>query len=159
MTEIPCRVLAPIMLPLANKFYRQHRSRMRASGDEAIWVAGAPASATEPCAASAAEIIAALRLKPVEQGHWLLGLFVSPHWRGGGVGSALVAQATAGLSGPVWLFCHPDLIPFYQRLGFRPGSPLPPSLASRLARYQRTQQLQALVAYQTLSAIQENPGE
>lgn len=140
MTEIPCRALAPIMLPLANKFYRQHRSRMRASGDEAIWVAGMPASP----AASTTEIIGALRLKPVEYGHWLLGLFVSPHWRDAGVASALVAHATAELTGPVWLFCHPELSPFYQRLGFRPSSQLPQSLASRLARYQRTQQLLAL---------------
>ena len=117
---------------MVNKIYREHRSQVSDRPDETVWVA-------EDLA-----IIAALRLRPVEHGHWLLGLFVQPDRRRHNLGSELVSAAMAGLDGPVWLFCHPSLSPFYFRLGFQPCQMLPEALASRLARYRQTQKLEAL---------------
>ncbi|WP_439889141.1 hypothetical protein ACSX1C_09085 [Pseudomonas sp. MBLB4123] len=47
--------------------------------------------------------------------------------------------------GPTWLFCHPQLGPFYRRQGFAPCLSLPPELNERLLRYQRHKALVALV--------------
>jgi GNAT superfamily N-acetyltransferase len=117
---------------LLDRFYRQHRSRMRASAEGQLWVARAPG------------IVGGLCLSQVPGGWWLTGLFVAPQQRGQQVASQLVNAALASLDNGVWLFCHPELVAFYQRLGFGPSLCLPPVLADRLARYQRTKPLVAL---------------
>lgn len=129
---------------LLDLFYRQHGSRMRVSGEAEPWVA------------RVGEIVAGVSLTPVSGGHWLTGLFVAPGWRGQGVAAELVESALGATLGATWLFCHPDLTTFYQRLAFNPADTLPENLAMRLARYQRSKRLIALVRGQ--SSVASNPG-
>ncbi|MCE0864029.1 GNAT family N-acetyltransferase [Pseudomonas alloputida] len=117
---------------------------MRAASDAELWVARAPG------------IIAGLSLSAVGEGFWLTGLFVAPQRRNQGVAARLVEAALAQVGGPVWLFCHPDLMPFYQRLGFDLAQQLPEALASRLLRYQRNKRLVALQRSQ--SSLTSSPG-
>ena len=124
--------LAPTLWPLLNKFYREQRSAMRGDKAAQAWVA------------RDGEIIAALNLTPVADGHWLTGLLVADACRGQGVARRLVAQAVASVAGPVWLFCDPGLAAFYQRLGFALANDLPQVLAERLVRYQRNKALIAM---------------
>ncbi|WP_412460500.1 GNAT family N-acetyltransferase [Pseudomonas sp. SC11] len=118
---------------LLDHFYRQQGSRMRASGDGESWVARADG------------LIGALSLTPVAGGQWLTGLFVAEPWRRKGIAAGLIEASLAARPGPTWLFCHPDLQTFYARLGFDSTHTLPAELASRLARYQRSKSLVALV--------------
>lgn len=129
---------------LLDHFYRQHGSRMRSTSDGELWVARANC------------IIAGLNLTPVGGGYWLTGLFVDPQQRSQGVAGRLVEAALAQAVGPTWLFCHPDLVPFYQRLGFDTATALPEALAARLQRYQRSKPLVALQRGQ--SSLASNPG-
>ncbi|MGY4492761.1 GNAT family N-acetyltransferase [Pseudomonas sp. TE3610] len=124
--------LAADLWPLLNKFYREQRSSMRGDKAAQAWVA------------RQGEIVAALNLTPVADGHWLTGLLVALACRGQGVASALVQHAVASVPGPVWLFCDPDLAGFYQRLGFVEQYDLPQALAERLVRYQRSKALIAM---------------
>lgn len=133
MSELQFDRLAPALQPLLGKFYRSHRSSMRAPSGAQTWVA------------RQAEILAALNLTPVADGHWLSGLLVAPAQRGQGLASRLIGHALAHTPGPVWLFCHPELVDFYGRLHFVAAPHLPPPLAERLLRYQRHKTLLALV--------------
>ena len=117
---------------------------MRVNGEGELWVARAD------------EIVGGMSLQAVADGHWLTGLFVAPQWRGRQVASRLVEAALTARPGPTWLFCHPDLQAFYQRLGFTPTSDLPEALASRLARYQRSKPLLAMARGQ--SSATSRPG-
>lgn len=128
------RPLPAIHRPLADKFYRSHRSAMRPRPDDTVWVA------------QHGDILAALCLAPVAEGRWLTRLFVAPEHRGQGLARQLMTAALEGVEGPTWLFCHPDLAAFYQRLGFAPVSQLPAALAQRLSRYQCNKKLIALSA-------------
>ncbi len=133
MTAIQYCQLPAAGKPLLNKFYRAHRSSMRASGGAVLW------------AVKHIDIIAGLSLTPVSNGHWLTGLFVSPAWRDQGIAAGLLRCAMEGLQGPVWLFCHPQLEPFYARAGFTLAPRLPPPLADKLTRYSRFKPLLAMV--------------
>jgi N-acetylglutamate synthase-like GNAT family acetyltransferase len=126
--------LACALLPLANKFYKSQRSQMRTGRSEVVWVA------------RQGEIIAACCLKPQDHGHWLTALLVAEPLRQQGIAGALLASLRRATCGPIWLFCHPDLLGFYQRQGFQPASDLPPALVQRLQRYQQKQALHALVS-------------
>nr|WP_225935912.1 GNAT family N-acetyltransferase [Pseudomonas fakonensis] len=117
---------------------------MRAAGEGVQWVA------------RNGEIVAGMNLLPVAAGHWLTGLFVAPSQRGQRVGSQLLEAALNATPGPVWLFCDPQLVPFYARLGFINAESLPEALASRLARYQRSKPLVALLRAQ--SSATSSPG-
>jgi len=124
--------LPETLRPLLNKFYRAHNSPMRAASDGQLWVA------------RLGEIVGGLSLTPVAQGHWLTGLFVAPPQRGQGIAAQLMQEALGDCNGPVWLFCHPDLRGFYERLGFHGDPALPQPLAERLARYSRSKPMIAL---------------
>ncbi|WP_145141823.1 GNAT family N-acetyltransferase [Pseudomonas duriflava] len=119
---------------LLDKFYRSHRSHMRAATGIGIqrWVARQP------------EIVAGLNLTPFEEGLWLTGLFVAPHRRGQGIARQLVHAALASHPGSVWLFCEPSMKDFYEKLGFKPNPLLPRALHDRLKRYQQSKSLLAL---------------
>ncbi|MCX2887186.1 MULTISPECIES: GNAT family N-acetyltransferase [Pseudomonas] len=117
---------------------------MRAASDADLWVTRGPG------------IIAGLSLSKVGEGFWLTGLFVAPQRRSQGVAGRLVEAALAQTDGPTWLFCHPDLAPFYQHLGFALAQQLPEALASRLQRYQRSKRLVALQRDQ--SSLASSPG-
>ncbi|WP_137886653.1 GNAT family N-acetyltransferase [Pseudomonas sp. 2FE] len=132
MTDIQYGLLPQVMRPLLNKFYRAHHSPMRAGSAEQLWVA------------KRSDILAALCLKPLAQGHWLTGLFVAPAERRQNIASSLIRQAVAQTPGPIWLFCHPELLAFYRPLDFQPCPVLPEPLADRLARYSQSKSLVAL---------------
>ncbi|OLF52706.1 GNAT family N-acetyltransferase [Pseudomonas chlororaphis] len=132
MPDTEYLLLADSLRPLLNKFYRAHHSPMRASGEGHSWVARRGA------------IVAGLSLTPVAHGHWLTGLFVDPTQRGQGIAAGLVEQARGPLTGPVWLFCHPDLQALYERMGFAATTALPQALTDRLARYRRSKRLIAM---------------
>ena len=132
MQEPLMRQLPAEYRPLLNKFYRSHRSHMRAPADACYWVAGAP------------EIVAGLCLVSVEGGKWLTGLLVAPSHRGCGLATGLLSRAMAACEGYVWLFCEPGLMRFYQQLGFSLAPTLPESLASRFERYNRHKTLVAM---------------
>jgi GNAT superfamily N-acetyltransferase len=133
MTDLHFRALPPQLQPLADKFYRAHRSPMRAGQAEQLWVAQRD------------EIVAALCLRPVAGGQWLTSLLVAPALRRQGLARQLIEQALEGCDEPVWLFCQPPLQAFYQRLGFTDCPLLPAPLAERLARYRRSKSLLAMV--------------
>ncbi|BBH44931.1 GNAT family N-acetyltransferase [Pseudomonas sp. KU43P] len=144
MISLHCTQLIGAERRLLDHFYRQHGSRMRADNEGQLWVARATG------------IVAGLCLRPLEGGHWLTGLFVAPLQRGQGVAGQLVNAALAETLGNTWLFCHPDLVALYQRLGFEHAATLPQALASRLLRYQSSKQLVALVRAQ--SSLGSSPG-
>lgn len=130
MTSPRFRRLPLQLRPLVDKFYRDHRSPMRSQAGDELWVAE-----------NASEIVATLSLRPVAGGQWLTGLFVAPALRRQGVAAALLDHSLALHPEPVWLFCHPELRGFYQRLGFEDCQRLPAELDERLTRYQRTKSL------------------
>jgi N-acetylglutamate synthase-like GNAT family acetyltransferase len=125
--------LATALIPLANKFYKSQRSNMRVARNAHVWTAQQDS------------IIAACCLKPLEHGHWLTSLLVAQNMRQQGIASALLEQLLNKTDVPVWLFCHPDLVAFYQRQGFQLASWLPSTLTERLQRYRQKQLLVALV--------------
>jgi GNAT superfamily N-acetyltransferase len=130
--RLPCE-----LLPLTNKFYKSQRANMRTGRSEVVWVA------------RQSEIIAACCLKPQDHGHWLTALLVAEPHRQQGIAGALLASLRRATSGPIWLFCQPNLVDFYLRQGFQPATDLPPALAQRLQRYQQKQPLAALVSTRT----------
>ena len=144
MTSVDCTQLIGAERRLLDHFYRQQGSRMRADNEGQLWVA------------RTSGIVAGLSLRPVDDGHWLTGLFVDPQLRGQGVAGQLVNAALAQTQGRTWLFCHPELVALYERLGFERAATLPQALASRLSRYQRSKQLVALVRAQ--SSLASSPG-
>lgn len=132
MPDLQICPLPELARPLLDKFYRSHRSPMRLPAQSQAWVA------------KEAQIVAALCMTPFRHGYWLTGLFVAAAWRGQGIARRLIDQAQSECDGPVWLFCHPDLLGFYQPLGFMAATDLPHELAERLTRYQRSKALVAL---------------
>ncbi|TDF77731.1 N-acetyltransferase [Pseudomonas sp. H9] len=118
---------------------------MRAAAQGQLWVARAE------------EIIAALCLTAVPGGHWLTGLWVAQAFRGQHIAHRLIEAALQHCEGAVWLFCHPDLTPFYQRQGFSPCTDLPATLAERFERYQRSKPLVAMARLQS-SPAGSSPG-
>ncbi|KPY09475.1 Acetyltransferase [Pseudomonas savastanoi pv. nerii] len=132
MSEIRFYPLPDACRPLLGKFYREHQSSMRAASKGQAWVA------------KQEEIIGALCLTPVAEGHWLTGLFVAPPMRGKTVARSLIDAALQPLAGPVWLFCHPDLLGFYQLAGFETAQRLPHTLGEKFMRYSRSKPLIAL---------------
>lgn len=131
--------------PLLNKFYKNQGSAMRAAAQGQLWVARAE------------DIVAALCLTPVAGGYWLTGLWVAERWRRQQVARCLIEAALNTTDGMTWLFCHPDLVPFYQQQGFIPCAELPAVLSERLARYQRSKPLVAMVLAQS-SLAGSSPG-
>ncbi|GFM79679.1 N-acetyltransferase [Pseudomonas cichorii] len=132
MPDIQFSILPDAFRPLLDKFYREHKSSMRAVPRGTLWVA------------KQSQIVGALCLSEVADGHWLTGLFVDPHLRGQGVARQLIGHAVEPLSGPVWLFCHPDLLEFYRLSGFEPAQRLPHALGEKFMRFSRSKALIAL---------------
>ncbi|AHY43559.1 NUDIX domain-containing protein [Stutzerimonas decontaminans] len=125
--------LPQALQPLLVRFYRAHNSRNRVRPEATCWVARRGA------------IVGGLCLTPVADGHFLTGLLVTPAERNCGVGAQLVREVLASCDGPVWLFCKPELLDFYTRLGFVKTDRLPDTLADRLSRYRRSKALIALL--------------
>ncbi|GGE45078.1 N-acetyltransferase [Halopseudomonas oceani] len=120
-------------LPLVNRLYRQYQRGMKARGDQHVWVARNP------------QITASLCLQPIEQCWWLTGLLVAPGERGKRLASQLLQTVRAHYQNDIWLFCNPALAPLYSLNGFQPSDMAPAPLRDRLARYQRSKSLIAMV--------------
>lgn len=145
MTSLRYCLLTEPERPLLNKFYKDQGSSMRAAAQGQLWVVRAE------------EIVAALCLTPVTGGYWLTGLWVAERWRRQQIASGLINAAVKRTEGTTWLFCHPDLAPFYQQQGFGPCAELPAVLGERLARYQRNKPLVAMALAQS-SLAGSSPG-
>ncbi|MEG1625403.1 MULTISPECIES: GNAT family N-acetyltransferase [Pseudomonas] len=137
--------LSALERPLLNKFYKNQGSSMRAAAQGQLWVARGE------------DIVAAMCLTPVSGGLWLTGLWVALEHRAQGIAQQLIGTATQDAQGMTWLFCHPELVAFYQRQGFDLCIDLPAALAERLARYQRSKQLLAMARVQS-SLAGSRPG-
>ncbi|MCJ8169259.1 GNAT family N-acetyltransferase [Atopomonas sediminilitoris] len=133
MKPVTARCYPATLLPLVNKFYKSHRSAMRANTGALLW--GLEQNA---------EQVAALCLAAHDKGFWLTGLFVAPNWRQQGFGHQLVRTVQSHYQQPLWLFCHPELTSWYQRVGFQRATTLPAALQERLQRYQQHKVLVAL---------------
>ncbi len=132
-TEQHIERLPLLQQPLLNKFYRSHGSRMRISQPAEAWVVRNPT------------IIAGLCLTPIAEGYWLTSLFVTPEQRQRGIAHQLIKHIqNIYPTSPIWLFCNPDLIGFYQQANFTITQQLPAPLKSRLIRYQQYKKLIAL---------------
>lgn len=133
MTQ-PLRIerLAPEQHGLLQRFYRAQRSSMRVKDASQAWVARDPA------------LCAGLCLRQVGDGHWLTGLLVHAERRRRGIAGHLLAAVRSAVSGPLWLFCAPELADFYRARGFLDCHDLPEALRGRLARYRREKPLLAL---------------
>ncbi|WP_166359863.1 GNAT family N-acetyltransferase [Pseudomonas akapageensis] len=132
MPDLQYSLLPEPLRPLLDKFYRAHRSPMRAVAEAQIWVA------------RHTDILAGLCLRPVSEGFWLTGLLVDPAARGQGLARGLIEHVQEQCASAIWLFCHPDLAQFYERLGFTAAANLPAQLCERLVRYQRNKAMLAL---------------
>ncbi|WP_371922216.1 MULTISPECIES: GNAT family N-acetyltransferase [Pseudomonas] len=145
MTKLRYCQLTALERPLLNKFYKSQGSSMRAAAQGQLWVARAE------------DLVAAMCLTPVSGGFWLTGLWVAHEHRGQGIAQHLIDTAMQDAQGITWLFCHPELVPFYQRQGFELRIDLPAALAERLVRYQRSKQLLAMARVQS-SLAGSSPG-
>ena len=121
--------------PLLARFYQHHGSRMRPASMAVGWV----------LRDAQREIVAALNLTPMANGQWLTGLYVAPHCRQAGLGSDLLHAVRRKVAGSIWLFCEPQLEPFYERRGWAVTADLPQPLEQRLTRYQQSKRLSAMV--------------
>lgn len=75
-------------------------------------------------------IIACAKLRRHSRYSVLHDVYVVPHWRSRGLGSYLVKHLGQQATRPLYLSCMPNLVKFYNRLGFTPVAPakLPPLL-------------------------------
>lgn len=150
LPAVSCLLLPPTMHALANAFYREHGSAMKARDVHQVWAARlsrtADAEHTDPAA-----IVACACLQPISgaDGHWLTSLFVAPQVRNRGLAGRLLKHLRQAEDGSIWLFCRPELTELYVRHGYCVATRLPESLASKLTRYQRDKQLVALVNHPT----------
>ncbi len=127
--------LPPLLYPLANRFYRAFQRGTKAGNQHLVWVGK-----------EHEQIVSALCLQPTANGHWLTSLLVAPEHRRQGLAAALLGHIRQQYSGPIWLFCAPELSTLYHRAGYEATKDLPESLQDRLARYQRHKRLIALVS-------------
>lgn len=133
-TDISVQRLPKNQHALLRKFYRSHKSPMAITQHAEVWVVRAPA------------IIAGACLSPVSDGYWLTSLYTAPHYRQQGMASLLIQHLqTIHQGSPIWLFCHPELQQFYHSLDFRETLQLPAPLKQRLARYQQSKALIAML--------------
>jgi len=129
----------PLLYPLANRFYRQYQRGTKANRQHHIWVIREQNHQQD-------HILCCGCLQPVDDGYWLTSLLVAPEHRRRRLASALLLHVRKQYSGPIWLFCAPDLKELYLQAGYQSASALPEALAARLARYQRHKPLIALVS-------------
>ena len=124
--DIEC--LAPLQLPLVNRFYRQCRYAAKAGRGEQVYVVKAQGS-----------IVAAVRLVPKPQHHRFLRSFcVAPPYRRQGVGTYLLrALAPALAPAPCYCFPFARLQAFYAAAGFvvREPQALPDFIQQPFNRY------------------------
>jgi GNAT superfamily N-acetyltransferase len=127
--------LPPLLYPLVNRFYRAFQRGTKASSQHLVWVGK-----------EHQQIVSALCMQTTANGHWLTSLLVAPTHRRQGLAVALLGHVRQQYSGPIWLFCAPELSALYHLAGYKTTNDLPESLQARLVRYQRHKRLVALVS-------------
>ncbi len=118
-----CEHLAPIRLPLVNKFYAAEGARGRANRAERVYVARLDG-----------EIVAACRVQRIAGHDFLTGVYVAARWRGRSVARNLLGYVCAEQASSLYSFPYRYLLSFYRSLGFSPCT-LPEELASRFRAY------------------------
>lgn len=120
-------LLAPLQLPLVNKFYKQNRARGKAKGNETVWV-------VKYCGS----IIAAARIADISGHDFLTGVQVAQEFQRQGIAGKLIGEMLKGRQKPVYTFPYQYLVSMYKRLGFELCTPeeLPKPLQQRFERYQ-----------------------
>jgi len=70
------------------------------------------------------EVIGCVQIKPHSDGtRELASLAVHPHWRGQGIGRALIEHTLRNNQRPLYLTCRSSLKPLYEKFGFSMQSP------------------------------------
>ncbi|MBJ7552471.1 GNAT family N-acetyltransferase [Marinomonas ostreistagni] len=118
----------PLWFPLVKKFYQAFYPSGKPNKAEPLWVIK-----------EGANILCAVRLKPLDQCLFLTGLVTHPQYRNQGIAGQLLRSISKQLAQqPSYCFNTPELIPFYRRHGFIEATDearLPSELRSRLQRY------------------------
>lgn len=112
--------IAPIALPLVNKFYKGNRSRAKAKSSDKVWIVRKDDS-------NGAEIIAALRVVQLCGHEFLTGVHVAEEYQGQGVATSMLQQVFTRIyqqglvraNKPCYTFPYRHLIDFYQGLGWQ----------------------------------------
>lgn len=117
------KTLDSAQLPIAYKFYQQFNKAMKPRKSDRVW-----------CAYQGLEVIGAVRCRHIGAYPLLTGLLVAPNARNQGVGLALCLALRNEVTEPVYLFCQPELAPFYARAGFCQPSTLPAEINHKLGR-------------------------
>lgn len=119
--------LEAIERPLLEKLHKAHKSPMKLPAEATLWALYIDK-----------QLIGGVCISPTESlAHWLNALFIAPEYRKHGYASYLLNNVLRHYIDDVWLFCLPELIPFYDKNGFLPCEfGLPQSLEDKLTRYQ-----------------------
>ncbi|MFT0212757.1 GNAT family N-acetyltransferase [Pseudomonas sp. F1_0610] len=131
-TEFKILKLSELERPLLEKFHKTYKSQMKMPADTHLWALY-----------KGKDIIGSVCITPTETlAHWLNALYIAPDFRNQGLASMLLNKVLSNYIHDVWLFCLPELIPFYDKNGFlRCEFGLPESLEDKLTRYQLTKPL------------------
>ncbi|WP_240914255.1 GNAT family N-acetyltransferase [Microbulbifer harenosus] len=132
--------LSDAEMPLANKFYREHKFRGKAKRHD-------------PCAVvrdAKNSIIACGCLRQLTDSQLLAGVAVAPDWQGRGVARLLLNGMAEKFDAQTFTFPYRHLMPFYASLGFI-ESPLegqPSAIVDRFHTYEKQGRDIVLMRYQ-----------
>lgn len=134
---------APLQFPLINRFYKGCGYSLSCGRLEQVYC-------LRETGQTSAQIIAAVRFIPQQQGHYVLrNLCVSAHWRRRGLARFLIREAFLELTQTAKVTCYcyalPHLQAFYSSIGFVPlkSEDVPEDIAKSYDGY--SQQQPALV--------------
>lgn len=123
-----CEEITVEMHPIAEHFYRDNGYKFRIGRCERVFLIRMQH-----------HIIAAARLLPRQQNiYWLRNMLVTREKRNAGVGSYFMQKILAGIApGACVCFALPQVVDFYQRLGFLTGmlDKCPPDVAAEYRKY------------------------
>ncbi len=128
--------LNPVMLPLIQKFYKQHYKPARPRRNDDIFIIRDKNT-----------ICGVVMLRNLNTCRLLTGMLVAPEYRHRGLAHDLLAYCRqATLAESDFCFCSVRLKPFYQSHGFTaiPAEKLPSELQSRFCRYQQSGEMLAM---------------
>lgn len=126
--KFQCEEVAPEMHPVAEHFYRANGYKIRLGRHERVFLVRFQQ-----------HIIAAARLLPRQQEtYWLRNMLVTKEKRDSGVGSYLMRAIMEYIApNNCYCFALPEVVGFYQRLGFLIGMPnhCPADIAAEYRKY------------------------
>ena len=100
------QMLETVQLPLVNKFYKAHRARGKAKGNESVWVVK-----------DKGEIVGAARVADISGHDFLTGVVVAGDFQRQGIAAALVSEIAKTQQKPCFTFPYLHLVALYQKLG------------------------------------------